>query len=333
MIRFTTFGVMFGYKCNLLCRSCLWGDRLNTSTKVSASEVCSWIDQAHALGTIRVIGFSGGEPFVYYKHMKKVMLYAALHYGLPSGVTTSAFWANSYTLARDRLLELHNVGLRTLAVSVDDFHQEWVPLCNIKNCLLAASDLGIKSVVQSVITRTTKRLHQYMLELDLPPETIQQTAEINCTPVGRATQEILSSDFILMSGVPSDYCTMLQALNVLPNGDVHLCCGSTFSSEGLMAGNIRSENLSEIISRAEWDPVFNSLALEKGPGQLARELIKSGIGYVASDTYTSSCHACYHLLNQPGIGDMLRKKLEPHRAELFFKRQLLSQVLAEEAQS
>jgi len=326
---FTTLGLMLGYGCNARCRSCLWGDAINHGPRMSVEEACAWVDQAHALGNLRLVGFSGGEPFLYLSEMKAVARHACKEYGLPSVAATNCFWAVTAEKAEATLGSLHDVGMRRLLVSVDDFHQEWVPLERVRNCLSAAQRLEMDCTLQCVVTSSSKKLDYYLEALGVSRGERLSASEIPCTPVGYAATSIASSEFPIHMGVPKDYCTMLQALNVMPEGTVRLCCGPAFTGDALTAGNLHSERLDAVIERAEWDPIFNALALGNGPCHLAAALSEEGNSDFLLPGYASSCHACHHILGRPGVATTLRQKMEPQQAELFLKRTIMDQVTSE----
>ena len=110
---------------------------------------------------------------------------------------------------------------------------------------------------------------------------------------------------------------------------MHFCCGPTFAIEALAAGNLREDGLDVVVERAEWNPLYNALALGNGPCYLAEALVEAGHGGFIRDGYASSCHACQHILSRPGVEAILQQALEPQRAELFLKRTILDQVAAD----
>lgn len=323
---FTTLGLMLGYGCSARCRSCLWGESINHGPTMSVAQACSWVDQAHALGNLMLVGFSGGEPFLYQREMKAVARYACAQYGLQSVAATNCFWAITPEKTEGVLRSLHDVGMRRLLISVDDFHQEWVPLERVRNCVTAAQLLEMDCTLQCVVTASSKKLNHYLEALGVSRGERLFASEIPCTPVGSAATQIASSEFPVCEGIPKDYCTMLQALTVLPEGNVHLCCGPAFTVDALDAGNLNTERLDAVIEKAEWNPIFNALALGNGPCHLAAALSDEGKDDFFLPGYASSCHACNHILGQPDIATVLREKMEHQQAELFLKRTILDQV-------
>lgn len=329
MLRFSTLGLMLDYQCNIRCRSCLWGDELGNPVVADLREVRSWIDQAQELGTIHMVGISGAEPFVRYEDLRAIMYYAGRTYGLPSGVVTNAKWAESPNVATMRLQELWDVGMRGLMVSVDDFHQEWVPLSRVRNCLDAGREIGMECTLQTVVTKTSKKLDDYIKELGYEEWQDLHTSQFKCTPIGAAAKQIPVDEFEYQPGIPNNYCTLFRVVNVLPDGSVYLCCGAAFTCPSLKVGNLRKESLGTILERAEWDPLLNSLAIDNGPRQIAERLRRRG--RMTGESYCSPCHACHDILGQRRLAEEARRTLEPERAEIFAKRTILSQLVEERA--
>jgi len=322
-VRFRTLGLNLGYTCNARCRSCLWGEQTNSGLKMSVEDACSYIDQAHQLGDIVIVGFTGGEPFLYLDEMRSVTRHASATYGLPSGAATNASWAITPERAEEVLHTLYQLGLRHLVISVDDFHQEWIPLDRVSNCLAAAKAVKIRCLIQCVVTATANGLAYYLEALGVAGDNDLAALEIPCTPIGSAATQIPEDDFMTQPGVPAGYCTMFRSLTVRPEGDLTLCCGAAFLTESLLAGNLRHERLDRIMERAEWDSLYNALAVGKGPSILARVLEEQGYGDQLLDGYASSCHACHHILSMPGIDAVLREGLEEQRSQLFLERIIL----------
>jgi MoaA/NifB/PqqE/SkfB family radical SAM enzyme len=325
----TTLALLLGYRCNARCASCLWGEMLARPQQMSIEEACRWIDQAEALGDLMLVGFSGGEPLLFPENLEDVMAYASSRHGLPSVISTNAFWARTPTEARRRLESLYERGLRQMLLSMDDFHQAWIPLDRVRNALAAAADLHIPTTLQCVVTKTSRRLAEYLDELALGEMPNLTTSEIPCTPVGFAADKIPRMEIEQQEGVPADYCTLFQTLIVRPEGIVHLCCGPTFAIDALTAGNLMETDMAEIIEAAEWDPLLNALALYNGPAHLAKTLSEAGAGDLVQAGYATSCHACHHILSQPEALAILREALAPQQAELFLKRTILDQISTE----
>src|SRR5207245_8993884 len=108
------------YQCNLSCPHCCvpieWTDRLDIPTAVR------FLEQAHAAG-IEVLGFTGGEPFLYPEFLVALTKRAAeLGFGFDK-LMTNGVWYRDETLLEAVLAELRNDGFSgTLGLSVDKVH-------------------------------------------------------------------------------------------------------------------------------------------------------------------------------------------------------------------
>lgn len=326
---FNTLALMLGYRCNIQCRSCLWGDRHSNGPAIQVAEACGWIDEACLTCNIQLVGFSGGESFLYLRELKELAGYCWSRHRLPSAVSTNGYWALNESQAETMLRPLAECGLRELLLSVDDFHQEHIPLERIGHALRAGRRLGIGCTLQSVVTRSSRHLRAYMEDLGVAEEPGLRATEVFCTRMGWAASRIAAAEFPPRTDALSSYCSMLGPLIIRPEGTVHLCCGPAFAIPGLTVGNLREERLGEILQRAEWDPLFNALALGNGPSRLVECLRQAGRGDLLREGYSSSCEACHDLLSLPGVDVLLRERLGPQQAELFLKRSILTQESAE----
>jgi MoaA/NifB/PqqE/SkfB family radical SAM enzyme len=326
---FTTLALMLGYRCNAKCRCCLWGDAHNQGPSLDVEQACSWIDQACALADLKLIGFSGGESFLYAREITALATYARQKYGLAAAASTNSYWAHSQKRAVEKLRPLYDAGLRQLLLSVDDFHQEFIPLDRVGNALRAAKQLGIQCTLQSIVTKSSRKISDFLAELNVQEGEGVQATEVFCTRIGWAATKVPDSEFPAQDNALSSYCSMLQPLVIGPDGAVYLCCGAAFATPALNLGNLTREPLKDILERAEWNPILNALSLGNGPAYLADCLRESGQGDLLRTGYSSSCEACCHILSTPGVTNFLETKLEPQRAELFLKRIVLSQEPSE----
>jgi pyruvate-formate lyase-activating enzyme len=325
----TTLGLVLGYQCNIRCRHCLWGETLNDKTRMTAEDACRYIDQANELGSICIVGFTGGEAFIFKNVMKEAMYHAAYNYGLPSCIGTNSSWATSKDKALSLLDGYYQIGLRRLQLSVDDYHQEWVPLERVKYAIEAANELGIRTTLVCIVDEGTKSLKEYVELLEVAQhELVEMTAEAPVTPVGFAAERISKRDLPVLPDVPSNWCSMLDVVNILPDGSVQLCCGAPFSLKSLKAGNAKENTLKDILASAELNPVFNALAVAKGPRILAETLHEAGEdSFLKRGCYASSCDACQHIMRNERAISVLYDALEDRKDELYVDRYLQKGLL------
>lgn len=329
---FGILGLILGFKCNARCAHCLWGDRLDDGARMTDEEVRGYIDQGAALEGVNVVGFSGGEPFIFRRTMKEGMRHAWTQYGLPSGVSTNGYWGLTRERARAALAELQEVGLRQIQVSVDDFHLKDIPLERPTNVLHAALELGLDCYLSVTMTRRTRGKAYYLREMGLEEGPRLRVSVAAVTPTGYAASRIPDEDFSVRAGVPSNFCSILKHLNILPDGAVHVCCGAPFHAKELWVGNARTESLASITERVKDDALFLALRDATGPRILAEELRAMGRGDQLREGYVSSCDACQDILCRLGAGPALRERLsgkaDSRRASRLLPLPVLPAVVA-----
>jgi hypothetical protein len=288
---------------------------------MTAADACKYIDQGSELEDIYLVGFTGGEGFIFKNVMKEAMLYAARTYGLPSIVGSNSSFATSEEKAMRILERYRGIGLRRLQLSVDDFHQEWVPLERVRNAVKAAISLEIKVTLVSIVTEKTKKAIDYLREIGVEEGPFVQMTEAPCTPTGFGAERVPREDFKTFDGIPSEWCSLLRVINILPDGSVQLCCGAPFSLDVLKAGNANYEHLSTIIARAKDDPFFNALSAGNGVHYLVEMLDELGLDHhLRPGTYKSSCDACQDLVRKPEVVKALRQLLEKRKEEMLIAR-------------
>ena len=109
------------YQCNLTCPHCCvpieWPDRLDIAVALR------FLEDAHAAGVIGILGFTGGEPFLYPEFVIALTRRAAeLGFRFDKIMTNGVWYRDADHLAAV-LTELRNAGFSgKLGLSVDKFH-------------------------------------------------------------------------------------------------------------------------------------------------------------------------------------------------------------------
>jgi len=244
------------------------------------------IDQASALGA-RWVSFTGGEPFLEPQLLLDLVT-SASGKGLHSEAVTNCSWAESRGKALERLRLLAEAGLKALNMSVDDFHQEQIPLDRVRHCFDAAKELGLKPVFmvatgkRSAITASSlpAMLGDQCIQALGGPRKPHPTAlvmESHFMPVGRGADVEEEDGGTWASDVRCE--SILSDIGITPNGDVLPCCGALACRKDAVIGNIGVESLGDILSRAQRDHRF----------------IRILEGFNVVGNYVDRCDACYKL--------------------------------------
>ena len=312
--------LQLSYRCNAICRSCAFDCSPGSLDVMSMRNACKVLDRANDLPVAPIIGFTGGEPFFHLNFLRDLCRLIKNKLDFKIIISTNAFWAKTIDQTKDLLQEFLNLGLVSLLISMDDFHQEFVPLGNIRNTLTIAQDLNITCALQCIETRTSRKADDFIQELDIElKEDLVKIVSNPCTPVGRAVREIPEDEFVHSWQNQAGTCSMLSIWLTDPRGKVVSCCGPVVE-EFPFVGNAFEESIADIIHSANADPLLNALAAWGGPFLLFKVLAENGFPHFATGRYVSACHACYCLFRNQAAMDVLREKLSERQVELAAAR-------------
>ncbi len=270
---FSNIEIVVTSKCNIGCRHCIYDCQPYSTEKLGKSVIKDLIRQAAALNSVKSIVFTGGEAFLEYSSLiESIALCEEL--GLEASAVTNGYWALTAQTARQKLKELK--GLKTLNVSTDSFHQEFVPADRIRNIIESCCELGIKCVVRiSYLNDPASEIGIIKKQLT-GLDGLYTIVAIPVAPFGRAAALIDTCSIYAYdpNGIP---CCGADDPVIDANGDVKFCPGGLFShpeNSLLKIGNIYYETLDEIKKSANLNPIVQMLRLQ-GPSGLVRLSEKS----------------------------------------------------------
>jgi len=239
----------------------------------------------------------GGEPMLY--PTRAVAIFKkAQQSGIPKiGMLTNGTWGKDKARGGRLAKKLKNSGLNVLGISVDAFHQQFVPLTCPRNAAEAAIKAGIEQVTWNVaVLESLDSLNHYDKMTNHILEELKSVgieAHIHkVSAAGRALQTLLQYFKKTSLDGPCEGETPMEntvknpkSITVEPSGEVDICWH-------LSIGNARDTPLSRIISTYDWrrNPVTKIL-VEEGPmGLLKRH--KSQTGCFNKSAYVNKCHLC-----------------------------------------
>jgi hypothetical protein len=299
------------YQCNLACPHCCvpieWTDRLPIATAVR------FLGEAHEAG-IGVLGFTGGEPFLYPEFLVALTRRAAELGFRFDKLMTNGVWFRDTEHLRGVLTELRDAGFTgKIGLSVDKFH-------------------GMEIAKLAEFCRITRRVYERdtILSLSYASRAPDQGLE----PIRRLARDLdgvvewsdllgrnlLVSDDLTMTlnwnhlatveraeGLPGnpwdgewfveDYCEGPgQALIVNPKGEVKPCCGFASDLDQLTIGNIHADSVEEIIARAREHPVVGTIFRE-GLSAIRDEILARDPNALPGAT-SNHCFFCWYVLTR-----------------------------------
>ncbi len=298
------------YQCNLTCPHCCvpieWPDRLDIPTAIR------FLEDAHRHG-IELLGFTGGEPFLYPEFVLAVTRRAAELGFRFDKIVTNGVWFKNAAHLRATLTDLKNAGYTgKLGLGVDKFHgirtDDLVAFCktaravferdNIISLAYASRDphTGLEPVHRladalDAVVDWSDLLHRYLLvSRDL-------TVTLNwnhLAPVERAEKLDGAWDG---QWFEEDYCEGPgQALIVNPKGDVKPCCGFASDLDQLTIGNIYREGVATVIRNGREHPYVGKI-FKKGLTAIRDEILRRAPDLLPGAT-SNHCYFCWYALTR-----------------------------------
>ncbi|MBX9624643.1 MAG: radical SAM protein [Gemmataceae bacterium] len=297
------------YQCNLACPHCCvpieWTDRLPISVAVR------FLEQAHAAG-IGVLGFTGGEPFLYPEFVVAVTRRAAELGFRFDKLMTNGVWHRDAAHLEDVLMGLRDSGFSgKIGLSVDKFHgmdtAKLAEFCRVTRWVFGrdtvlslsyasrAPEAGLEPIRRLAaeldgVVEWSELLGRYMLVSDDLTMTLNWN---HLAAVERA--EKLPGDPWCGSWFEEDYCEGPgQALIVNPRGEVKPCCGFASDLDQLTIGNVHTDTVEEVIRKGRTHPYVGKVFRE---GLLAiRDDILARDPTALPGSTDNHCTFCWHVL-------------------------------------
>jgi MoaA/NifB/PqqE/SkfB family radical SAM enzyme len=275
----TGIHLLLTYTCTGECDHCfLFGSPWATGT-FTLEQVARVLDQSSKLGTVEMVYFEGGEPFLYYPLMLEGIRMARER-GFQTGVVTNAYFATTTEDATLWLKSLRELGISDLSLSDDAFHFDEPDNC-AKRALAAANALGIP--VGTICIEEPR--------LEMSSDAREKGAPVVGGGVlfkGRAAERLTEGfprrSWREFTECPHEDLRNPGRVHVDAYGHVHLC-------QGLSMGNLWELPLPELV--ASYNPDSHPIAgplLRGGPARLAEEYAVSH-----EEGYVDACHFCYEV--------------------------------------
>ncbi|MFP5221408.1 MAG: radical SAM protein [Acidobacteriota bacterium] len=323
-------------KCPAACKWCGAESSPRETARLSREDMVEIIDHVHGYGKLESVVFTGGEPLL----LEQDLLAAIRHCksrGLWTRVVSNAFWANTPERAREVVDRLMDAGLHEINLSCDDYHQEFIPLMNVKNANEACAEAGLPCLLghksMKGCSLTLDKLSGFLgVTLALFDPKSEDNPKNNLVSTG-LTVPVQASG---MTGIPDEEllypqddmhwmrpcASILQRVIILPDRRLSICCGMISRAvPEITFGPLGERSLEELIIEAHQDLVVNWLAME-GPYGMMQFIRERAPRLRFRQRYVNICHLCGEILTRPDCREVLAAHGHEKAAPLGMERGL-----------
>lgn len=138
------FGLQHSLKCNITCECC-YDLKMDKSKILNDSDAEKWIKECASLG-IGIFTIAG-DPFADWEWFKSFFIPMCHKYGTKYLLSTNGLWGNNDKIIQDVI----DLKVKAITLSVDWWHQQFVPLSSIYNIISKLKDTETKLFVSSVV--------------------------------------------------------------------------------------------------------------------------------------------------------------------------------------
>lgn len=286
------------YHCSGKCKHCSVGDKLNEVSHLEYEKLKGLLLNISQQYPLQSIMCFGGEPLLYRGEVEHIMKEAKSG-GIPKRqLITNGYFSKNLTVIRETAFNLCNSNITDLLLSVDSFHQEFIPVEPVYEFARSLKEFGITNLKlhpawvvgkehDNEWNNRTKELLGQFKDLNIP------VSDGNIIfPSGNAAKYLseyypkqdMDLNFTCGKAKYTEALDKVETISIMPDGDVNLCC--------FTIGNVYKEDILEILDRYDphQSPYINAL-LENGVKGLVDYTERKGI-QLDLQKFHSPCGVC-----------------------------------------
>jgi len=277
-MRLTGVHFLLSYRCTSECDHCfVWGSPEAKGT-MTLAQIRDVLHQTKDLGTVEMIYFEGGEPFLFYPIMLEGLREAAA-LGFKRGIVSNCYWGTSVEDAVQWLRPIAEVGIHDLSLSSDLFHGEAMMTQAARYGIEAAQQLGLP---EGIITVEAPEGCAACKQADKGEPVTGGAVRFRGRAVAKLTEGVPRRPWTEFTECPDEDFADPGRVHVDAFGHVHLC-------QGLLMGNLWQQPLIDMVDSYDpkVHPIIGSL-IEGGPAALVARY-----DLPHQSAYIDACHLCY----------------------------------------
>lgn len=303
-------------QCNAECDICALCCSPRTKANMELEQAYDYIEQASRIDDFQYVCITGGEPFLYYNDLIKLIKKAkSLNFKI--AVTTNGFWGKTKEDSKEIVKSLIDAGLTRMDLSVDEFHSKYIPYDYVKNVLSASYELNLNVEISSVVTKKSHRLRYIkgILNEHISNFTI---IERPCSPVGRAAQKINEQDLIYKKSACNQRCSSQTSLLIFPDGRAFPCCCPTEYNGLLYLGSTKEMTINQLITKYNSN-IYCKMLKTHGVGWFVNIIKEHNLPIAIQDNHVEVCHVCSELFSHSEYEKYYRPYLEEEKLKYAAK--------------
>jgi len=308
------------HRCTAACDHCCFGCSPKVTKAIPVARLHSLIDEAAAIPSFEMVGFTGGECFLLGKHLDALVSRASGH-ALRTRVVTNGYWAVTALAARRRIEALRDAGLGEVHLSTGIFHARFVPVERVLQAARASAEAGLFTTVW-IEECEGSTFDGAFVRGALDDLVRERRVYVGSQPWienadGRGEARLVHDPSLSRfrdenkSGCPS----ILEVLSVTPDQTLIACCGFTMESiPELHLGSVAERSLADVLEGAPNELLKYWLHVE-GPERILEFVQRFEPDYRLPVESPSMCQTCLHLHRDP----VAQRVLAEHADDIPFE--------------
>jgi MoaA/NifB/PqqE/SkfB family radical SAM enzyme len=295
------------WQCGGKCEHCQVGDEINKSTShnhILSDDATGVIKKLSTVFDISSVMTFGGEPLYYPEVVTEIHKTARLCGIKTRQIITNGYFTNNEEKSKSVAMALADGGVNSLLLSVDAFHQEYIPMEPVLRFAKDVVDAMVPGAFlhpvwlvdeehQNTYNIKTKEILEKFSGISIPVNrgnNIHQSGH-GAKLLSEYFEDVeINSDEACGSTPYSEPLDKVTSISIIPNGDVMIC--------GFIIGNIYKEDILDIIAGYSPYEKEGMLAVinDGVPGLMA--YAKSKGVEVDTSQYMTVCEACREIAKE-----------------------------------
>jgi hypothetical protein len=312
-------------RCTAECRHCCMNSSPSRTNTLTYEQMAQSLGQLFEGYRMSVVVFAGGEPTLLGDDLLKAIRFCKDH-GVITRIVSNSYWATSPEAALEKCQELRAAGLDELNLSMDDYHEPYVPLERVRWAYQAALQVDFSAIVIANACGPQSVLSPEFLEAEfgMSKTPIQRRFDVD----GRSSNYSREEDgrVILMSNgnvqrlgrgaefIALDECNTdtlenhvdqiggcphaVRSLAISPGNHLVSCCGFELHGNPILDfGDLDHASAGSLLDKADDDLLVNMISMVGPPKikQILEGLCPDEISFPKTN-YQSYCEVCNDLV-------------------------------------